>query len=318
MGRVWITGLLMTLFFVGAGLAAEPREEAKLLRQQLAEQRKLIDMLEKRLDDLETKVGNSTEKKEVKVEDIYDNGFFVRSKDNRFSLVVNGFTQFRYTLSEPDIGSTSHTFDVGLARLALSGNVFDPKIGYFIQLQGSTFGDTNGVTMLDWWTKYSFSPDLNVLGGRFILPYSRQFYTHPGNLLFTDLSEADFAFNLPRTLGAQLAGKVGRVAYQVAVANSIRALDGGGEHNFGEEIGVLGRLEWDILDPYGYLETSPQPAKDPQLSVGVAAAFNPIDAASTFQNVLPDDRTTNATVDAGFRWKRLSLQTGKSCQKLEW
>ena len=94
----------------------------------------------------------------------------------------------------------------------------------------------------------------------------------------------------------------------MAVANSIRALDSGGQQNFGEEIAVLGRLEWDILDPYGYLETSPKPANSPQLSVGVAVAFNPIDGASTFQNVLPDDRTTNVTVDAGFRWKGLSLQ----------
>ncbi|MCZ6623542.1 MAG: porin [Deltaproteobacteria bacterium] len=308
MRKLWVMGVMLAVITAGQGFAAEAEEEMRLLRRQMAEQQKTMKVLEKRMHALEGKLEAKGKEDGFEAKDIYDNGFYIRSKDKRFSLVMNGFTQFRYTLSEPEKGSTSQTFDVALARLALSGNVFDPKIGYFLQLQGSTFGDTNGVTMLDWWMQYRFSPDLNVLGGRFILPYSRQFYTHPGNLLFTDLSEADFAFNLPRTIGAQLAGKVGRVAYHVAVANSIRALDSGGQQNFGEEIAVLGRLEWDILDPYGYLETSPKPANSPQLSVGVAAAFNPIDGASTFQNVLPDDRTTNVTVDAGFRWKRLSLQ----------
>ncbi len=308
MRRVGIVSLFIVLVAVGRGFAAETGEEVRLLRRQLAEQQQFMNAMEKRLKQLEAKSASEGKKREFEADEIYDNGFYIRSKDKRFSLVINGFTQFRYTFSDPGKGSPSHTFDVALARLALSGNVFDPKIGYFMQFQGSTFGNTNGVTMLDWWMLYRFSPDLNVLGGRFILPYSRQFYTHPGNLLFTDLSAADFAFNLPRTIGAQLAGKVGRVAYHMAVANSIRALDSGGQQNFGEEIAVLGRLEWDILDPYGYLETSPKPANSPQLSVGVAVAFNPIDGASTFQNVLPDDRTTNVTVDAGFRWKGLSLQ----------
>ena len=74
-----------------------------------------------------------------------------------------------------------------------------------MQYEASTFGNNNRVSALDWWMKYSFSPDLAVQAGRFILPYSRQFYTHPGNLLFSDLSAADYAFNLQRAVGTILA-----------------------------------------------------------------------------------------------------------------
>jgi hypothetical protein len=67
-------------------------------------------------------------------------------------------------------------------------------------------------------------------------------------------------------------------------------------------------LEYDILKPYGYLESSPTPVVDPQLSLGIAAAFNPVDDGSGFQNVMPGDRTTNVTIDGGFRYQGLSFQ----------
>jgi phosphate-selective porin len=45
------------------------------------------------------------------------------------------------------------------------------------------------------------------------------------------------------------------------------------------------------------------------LSVGFAAAWNPIADASRFQNVLPGDRTMNYTLDGGFRRGRVSAQS---------
>ncbi len=295
-------------------------DELSELRQRLAEQHKVMQALESRMMELEAKEKERTEKgvdfgyaagtrkKGFAAEDVYDNGFFIRSKDGRYSLNLNGFLQARYTLSAPDAGKSRNNFDVALARLAFSGNIFDPKVKYFFQYEATTFGNTNQSTMLDWWMQYSHSQYLNVQAGRFILPYSRQFYTHPGNLLFPDLSEADYAFNLQRAVGAHLSGKVGRLSYHALATNSIRALDAGGQQNAGAEVAWQGRLEYDILDPYGYLESSPTPAATPQLSLGIAAAFNPVDQASRFQNVMPGDRTTNVTIDGGFRYQGLSVQ----------
>ena len=295
-------------------------DELSELRQQLAAQHKVMQALESRMMELEAKEKERTEKgvdfgyaagarkQGFAAEDVYDNGFFIRSKDGRYSLTLNGFLQARYTLSAPDTGKSRNNFDVALARLAFSGNIFDPKVKYFFQYEATTFGNSNQSTMLDWWMQYSHSQYLNVQAGRFILPYSRQFYTHPGNLLFPDLSEADYAFNLQRAVGAHLSGKVGRLSYHALATNSIRALDAGGQQNAGAEVAWQGRLEYDILDPYGYLESSPTPAATPQLSLGIAAAFNPVDQASRFQNVMPGDRTTNVTIDGGFRYQGLSVQ----------
>ena len=290
------------------------------LRQQLAEQHKVMQALERRMRELEAKEQERTEQKVgfgyaagarkqgFAAEDVYDKGFFIRSKDGRYSLTLNGFLQARYTLTAPDAGRSRNNFDVALAHLAFSGNVFDPKVKYFFQYETTTLGNSHRSTLLDWWMQYSHSPYLRAQAGRFLLPYSRQFYAHPGHLLFPDLSEADYAFNLHRAIGLHISGKVGRLSYHALATNSIRALDAGGQQNAGAEVAWQGRLEYDILDPYGYLESSPTPAATPQLSLGIAAAFNPVDQASRFQNVMPGDRTTNVTIDGGFRYQGFSVQ----------
>jgi hypothetical protein len=139
-------------------------------------------------------------------------------------------------------------------------------------------------------------------------PYSRQLSSSPGNLLLTDLSAADYAFNLQRAIGVHVGGRWQRLGYDFFTGNSIRALDASGQQNVGREMSMVGRLEFDVLAPYGYLESSPAPVTAPQFSIGLAAGRNPIDEASKLQNVRPGDRTTNVTLDAGFRWRRFTVQ----------
>lgn len=300
----FLLGVLAQLGMPAAGISAEV-SELEQLRRELAEHRKYVESLEKRLQSQEAKAAS-----DPGIEAGYDGGFFVKSKDKPFSMVFNGLGQFRYTLQAPVAGGdTNQTFDVVLARLAISGHVFDPRLTYFTQIQGSTLGNDNNITMLDWWMKWNFRPETGVQAGRFILPYSRQFYTHPGNLMFADLSQADLSFNLPRAIGTNASTKLGPFTLHAAFTNSIRALDAPGQENFGSQMAGLGRIEFDILKPYGYLETSPKLVADPELSVGLAAAYNPIDGTSSLQNLVNGDTTTNVTLDLGYRWQGVSFQS---------
>jgi phosphate-selective porin OprO and OprP len=231
----------------------------------------------------------------------------LRGPDN-FSVALNGFVQSRYTWLKPEASDASQNFDVALARLAVAGGAFDPKVSYMFQLEASTFGDSNRLTLLDGWMQYRFAPGAAVKAGRILLPYSRQFLTHPGNLLFTDLSAADYAFNLPRAIGVQVGGSHGRFGYDAAVANSVRALDAGGQQNRDGKLATMGRVEFAVLGPYGYLESAPAGSAPRQLSVGFAAASNPVVEGSTFQNVQPGDRTSGFTADAGYREGRVTVQ----------
>jgi len=250
--------------------------------------------------------------------DIYDNGFFLRSADDTFSMCVNGLFQTRYTWFDPrssvaPLGGRPgavNNFDVYLGRLAVSGTAFDPKLKYFLQFQGSTAGNTNTVTMLDWFISREFSKHLTIQAGRFWTSYSYEYNDSPANYLFADLSTAEFAFALPRAVGVQVSGQVGRLGYAGMVSNGIPALDASGQENFGSRPAYLGHIQIDLLRPYGGLETDPAPAgvRRPELTLWFSAASNPVVASSQFENVSAGDRTTNATATVGFRQGFLSLQ----------
>lgn len=224
------------------------------------------------------------------------------------SLNVSAFLQGRYTFTAPENGPNTQNFDLALGRIALSGDVIGHNASYFIQLEGSTLGNNNRLNLLDAWIQLRTGEVSGFQVGRMLVPYSRQFYTHPGNLLFTDLSEADYAFNLPRAIGADYSGKWKRLSYYTFAGNSIRALDASGQQNPDSALSVVGRAELDLLAPYGYMESIPKGASSPQWSLGFAAGRNRVAESSVFQNLSPGDRTSNYTVDSGFRIRRWTAQ----------
>jgi hypothetical protein len=249
--------------------------------------------------------------------DIYNGGFFVESKDKSYSIYVNGLFQVRYTgfvphhdvlaFGEPTTGTS--TFDVFLGRVALSGSVFQPGLKYFLQVQGSTAGNSNSLAFIDWFTSNTFSKALTVQVGRSYTPYSYEYYCNPGNYLFADLSTAEYAFVLPRAIGAQAYGSVGKLTYAGMVTNSIPALDAGGQENFNSKLAYIGHAQVDILAPYGYVETDPTGKSKQKLSLWGSVAYNPVNASSGFENVTAGDTTVNGTSTAAYRVGYFSLQT---------
>ncbi len=256
-------------------------------------------------------------KKDVLPSDIYNGGFFVESKDKSFSLYANGLFQVRYTgfipkstvapFGEPTTGTS--TFDVYLARVALSGSVFQPSLKYFLQVQGNTAGDSNGLSFIDWFVSDTYSKAFTVQVGRSYTPYSYEYYCSPANYLFADLSTAEIAFALPRAIGVQASGQVGKLSYAGFIANSIRALDAGGQENFNSKLAYIGHAQLDILAPYGYVETDPSgKASKQELSLWGSAAYNPIASSSQYENVTAGDTTDNATSTIAYRAGYFSFQ----------
>ncbi len=249
--------------------------------------------------------------------DIYISGFFISTTDKSYSLYVNGLFQVRFTgfkpksdvvpLGESDAGTAN--FDVFLGRMAVSGSAFSPKLKYFLQIQGSTAGNSNTISMLDWFTADTLSKYLTVQAGRSWTPYSFEYYCNPGNYLFADLSTGEYAFSIPRAIGVQAYGQIGKLAYGAVVANSVPALDAGGQENFNTKLAYIGHLQYDILAPFGYVETDPTgPAKKPELTFWASGAYNPINASSGFQNLTSGDTTDNATAALSFRAQYFTLQ----------
>ncbi len=241
----------------------------------------------------------------------YDNGFVLRTNDNRFSLAINGLVQARYTLDLPSnkyTGKDNQGFDLALGRLFFSGTAFDPNLSYFFFYQSSTLNNNNTVQTIDWWGKYQLG-NLGIKAGRILPQFSRQFYTDIGKYLFMDLQQPEYAFSLQRTPGIELNWKSGKWTSSVTIANSVRALDSVSQQNVGTKLAGIGRIVYDVLEPYTYVQESvPDDVDKPQLSVGVAAGYNPVDANSGLQNTIAGMDTYTFTGDIGYRRNLLSTE----------
>jgi Phosphate-selective porin O and P len=248
---------------------------------------------------------------------IYDGGFYVASEDNKFSLHINGLFQPRFTEFDPNSSATAlgapsantSDFDLYLGRLALSGSVFDPSVKYFVQFQGTTSSNTIGMAFIDWFAQKQFSKALSIQMGRSWTPYSLENLDSPGQYLFADFSSAEYAFALSRAVGFEALGQIGKFGYAMMIANSVPGLDASGQENFNNKLAYIGHVQYDVLAPYGYQESDPNPAGAPtELTLWTSAAYNPVATPSAFENQSAGDRTVGVNQTVAFRKKFFTLQ----------
>lgn len=321
---------------------ASPSGDATIdeLRQEIQEERQRTARLEQRLDQLQTSQqseqqnrnsieatlaklqvgrGNETVPSGKSQADVYDRGFFLRSKNGKFSLNINGLMQIRYSFFKPntvgryDVSNrTQNDFEIYLGRLAFSGNVFEPDLKYFMQIQGFTTANSNNMTLLDWFMAKTFNPYITIQAGRSWTAYTWEFYANPAWLTFPDLSTAEYGFVLPRATGLAAYGQFAKLSYEAELTNGIPALDSGGNENAGSNFAYIGHLQYDILAPafFGYSETHPNDsfAEEPGLSVWGSGMYNPVNSNSTFENEMNGDSTYGGNASVGFRWGYFTAQ----------
>ena len=249
----------------------------------------------------------------------YKSGFYIGDASGDNQLYMNGLLQPRFRYFAPS-GTTkfgakdqeSSNFDVFLARLYFSGNVFDPSLTYFFTLQGSTQGAPGapGITLLDAEVAKTFSPLLKIEMGRYWSAYTYEYFLDIGKYLFPDLSSAEWAFSLGRQLGVRASGKYGDLTYRVSISNPVPGSTSGATENSTTKLAVIGNVNYDILAPYGYVETDPDPqaAPKPELSLWVSGMYNPVQTGGRIYNDVSGDNTKGATTSLNFRYRRLTFQ----------
>ena len=215
---------------------------------------------------------------------------------------LNGFTQIRFTSPAQDRLSLS------LGQFSLTASpAADKGTQFFLQAGVSTIGAPD-VFLLEAWVAREFASGFRVQAGRFLVPFSRQFMTAPSNLLFPDISTADAAFNAPYAWGSTLSMTRKRLAWFAAAITNPTPVDSLGRTAPAGHPGAVGRVDFNLLQPFGYLETAPTDPEKLQLSVGVAGLYSRSAFESPVQNVMPGDRTVNFTADGGLRHRRLAIQ----------
>ena len=249
----------------------------------------------------------------------YKSGFYVGDESGDNQLYINGLLQPRFRFFEPS-GTTkfgakdqaSNNFDIFLARLYFSGNIVDPSLTYFFTLHGTTQSAPGapGITLLDAELAKTFSPLLKIEMGRYWSAYTYEYFLDIGKYLLPDLSAAEWAFSLGRQLGVRASGKYGDLTYRVSVSNPVPGSTSGATENTTTKLAVIGNINWDILAPYGYVETDPDPAAapKPQLSLWVSGMYNPVQNGSRVYNDVSGDNTKGATASLNFRDGRFTFQ----------
>ena len=151
----------------------------------------------------------------------YDKGFLIKpvdAKKHPFQLKTNGWIQFRHVGfvrdrdSWTDNSGTTRTirnrnaFDIERARLVFSGFAHDPRLTYFLHLDGDTDG-RHAVDFFDYWWAWRFNDALRVQFGKRKAPGSRQWLLGARDTRLSDRPLATDYFRPDRSLGIFATGK---------------------------------------------------------------------------------------------------------------
>ncbi|WP_231846385.1 porin [Rhodopirellula baltica] len=167
----------------------------------------------------------------------YDRGFVVRPFDHKkhsFDLRFNGWTQFRHHgfVTQSDswtdnaginrIKSDRNAFDIERARLTMRGHVIDPRLSYFVQIDGDTDG-SHMLDFFDYFWAWKASDTFQIQMGKRKVSASRQWLLGARRTRFADRPMANDFFRPDRTVGLFGIGKFAEHGhYQVMAGNGYR------------------------------------------------------------------------------------------------
>jgi len=223
----------------------------------------------------------------------YDEGFYIRSSDDLFSLKINGYMQFRWThygtrsrnrYLLPRLERDDRTgFDMQRLRLALNGHAWSEDLTYHLTLRAEA-PDGYDMVVHYAWANYRFADEFQVTAGIFQLASLRaELLADQYGLQFVDRGLVHSVFGLGIGTGVRFWGQLfeKQVDWYVDVVNS---LNGQGnrtittdpaEHD--NHPAILARLVWHVMgdDPTTWARENDLPISEtPAWDLGFSYAFN--------------------------------------------
>ena len=156
----------------------------------------------------------------------YDKGFFLASTDGNFKLNIAGTLQVRFDYNnrdESDDDDNRWGFENRRTRLRFFGNVVDPTWKYFIQ---SDFGTSGTLGLLDAYIKKDFENNWYALGGKFVLPFSREMLVSHSKQLLVERSIVQNYFLVGRSQGVMFGYKGEQFKFDAAISDGMGAAGG--------------------------------------------------------------------------------------------
>jgi len=307
----WLVSTLLACSFVPAALAedhspADARDrnatEVEQLRQEISELRQQValaagqDTDKARTDALRAQIReilNDREFRESLMPAVmtagYDNGFYIKSSDDKWKMTFNGLIQVRWTYYDTQSRNTyipyklprddRTGFDVPRSRIALNGQAGTPDITWHLEIKQESASAYD--TILDTaWIDYRFCEAFHVKMGVIPLHSTHTEAVGGANQQFVDKSVVNAVFGLGASAGAEFWGQLfnKRLEWYLAIVNG---LSDGENTNGGRPISndpaeldgnpsLLYRMVWHVLgdnpghdfDNEGDLENHKSPAWD--------------------------------------------------------
>jgi hypothetical protein len=272
----------------------------------------------------------------------YDDGFFIRSTDDKFRVNFNGFLQFRYTYygtrstnRDASPGARRHDrsgFDIQRARFIISGNAYSEDLTYYVHLYSDAPYDYD--TGLLWgYVNYRFADEIQLTAGLIPLPSTRAYFLDEQGYQFVDLPIVDTVFALGDGVGVMLWGQVfgKKLNYYVAVSNEVNGPAGSvitpdEERVLDNNPAITFRTVWHVLgedSTEGLYEGDLEHLEQPVLDLGFHYGFTEDDGDATTSipyprrnSFLPGGFGEASSeglqihqfgVDTHFKWRGLSL-----------
>lgn len=269
----------------------------------------------------------------------YDNGFFLRSADDAFSLGLKTRIQFQHFYTDVRGGGTDqNSFRLRRARVYFVGKAFEnfEFTALVNHSSSSNTGATSGVTSASgacgdctvpasltaptfWWFDVTahINPAFNITVGQVAMPLDRQGESSSGASAMVEapitLTQEDGlqnrtiarqAFSNPVTLGLRLWGDVGRFHYILGAGNG----EDYTTFNATRQFAYGARAAVDILGNPGSDESDFAYSETPKWDFGMGSSFDPQNA--TDPNVAGATHTWSAlaAADTMFKWRGFALQ----------
>lgn len=155
----------------------------------------------------------------------YDKGFFLASTDGNFKLNIAGTLQVRFDYNNREDSDDDNRwgFENRRTRLRFFGNVVDPTWKYFIQ---SDFGTTGTLGLLDAYIKKDLENGWYALGGKFILPFSREILVSHAKPLLVERSIVHNYFSVGRAQGVMVGYKGEQFKFDAAFSDGLGPMGG--------------------------------------------------------------------------------------------
>ncbi|MCL5770139.1 MAG: OprO/OprP family phosphate-selective porin [Planctomycetes bacterium] len=239
----------------------------------------------------------------------YDNGFFIRTPNKAFQLLINGYLQFRYTYAHDQAGNNQNVssttglptgaainpidvngFDARRARLILTGNAFTHII---YSISGDFAGGPDGsFQILDTWAGYKFSNALMIRAGSMLVPFTHVEYYSSGTE-FPEFAAAEAPFDPVRSLALDFSGNVdhNKLFYDFQINNGSQSQGVVHAQYLDNRMGFYGRVQFAGAGTNNDFTDSPDVSWHKHLvwAIGAAAGY---EEQNSTPGSLPAPQTT--------------------------